>query len=150
MGFQKEMYMQHRRGQCRQNRRRGTVNRPGCRRAGLLHGLTKKDNDYQARRISHGLFGFMENELRPEGIRNNESTRENNFYEAEGKKKSVAQKQTVKVDVNRCKGCGICAEKCRAGAISITDVAVVDASLCTACGACVSACPSGALIMLSR
>ena len=54
---------------------------------------------------------------------------------------------TAIIDKNECTACGICADECPAGAISVDDVAVVNAALCTACGACVDACPSGAISM---
>ncbi len=52
----------------------------------------------------------------------------------------------LRVDREKCVGCGGCAEVCAFGAICIEDgVAVVDPDLCTLCGTCVDNCPEGAL-----
>lgn len=40
-----------------------------------------------------------------------------------------------------CNRCGICADLCPVGAISVKDPAVTDKELCIACGACISNCP---------
>jgi Fe-S-cluster-containing hydrogenase component 2 len=52
----------------------------------------------------------------------------------------------VKVDKEKCSGCGPCVEACPVEAIKIEDnQAVVDADTCIDCGACVDACPNSAL-----
>lgn len=52
----------------------------------------------------------------------------------------------LKVDIEKCTGCGECEESCTFEAIFVEDeVAVVDQDACTLCGICVDACPEGAL-----
>lgn len=54
----------------------------------------------------------------------------------------------VKLDIERCIGCGICADVCPEDAIGISNgKAFVDSTKCTDCGLCVSRCPTGALKM---
>jgi len=52
----------------------------------------------------------------------------------------------LKVDTEKCTGCGECEEVCTFEAICVQDdVAVVDQDACTLCGICVDGCPEGAL-----
>ena len=53
----------------------------------------------------------------------------------------------VKVELDKCIGCGECVSSCPLDAIVIKDEkAVVDAS-CAECGACIDACPNKALVL---
>ena len=52
----------------------------------------------------------------------------------------------LKVDIEKCVGCGECESACTFGAIEVLDgQAVVDLDTCTMCGTCVDVCPEGAL-----
>jgi len=52
----------------------------------------------------------------------------------------------LKIDIDKCIGCGECEEVCSFGAISVVDEkAKVDPETCTLCGTCVDTCPEGAL-----
>lgn len=52
----------------------------------------------------------------------------------------------VKIDKDKCNGCGPCVEACPVEAIKIVDnLAVVDEDTCIDCGACIDACPNSAI-----
>jgi len=56
----------------------------------------------------------------------------------------------IECDANRCTACGLCAEWCPSGALTIDDehdsrILTFTHRACTACGACVAACPEEAL-----
>lgn len=57
----------------------------------------------------------------------------------------------LKVDIEKCTGCGECEEVCSFGAITVLDdKAKVDPELCSLCGTCVDTCPEEALEMESE
>jgi electron transfer flavoprotein alpha subunit/NAD-dependent dihydropyrimidine dehydrogenase PreA subunit len=56
----------------------------------------------------------------------------------------------LKVDTDRCTGCGICEKICPFGAIAVVVKAAQVQTNCTLCGACVSRCPAEALSIERR
>ena len=51
----------------------------------------------------------------------------------------------VKIDSDKCVGCGGCIDLCPSIAISmVDDLVIIDDQLCTECGICVKVCPMNA------
>ncbi|OPY87072.1 MAG: Acryloyl-CoA reductase electron transfer subunit beta [Syntrophaceae bacterium PtaU1.Bin231] len=53
----------------------------------------------------------------------------------------------LKIDKEKCLGCGACIDACPYGALDLVDDVVVVNEKCTACGACIDACPVMALMI---
>ena len=68
-------------------------------------------------------------------------------------------REIVKIDEDKCNGCGLCVPTCNVKAITLAksvapngkaaQLAVVDSGVCLGCGACISACKRGALAMVT-
>jgi electron transfer flavoprotein alpha subunit/NAD-dependent dihydropyrimidine dehydrogenase PreA subunit len=56
----------------------------------------------------------------------------------------------LKIDIDKCTGCGICEKICPFGAIVVVDKTAQVQANCTLCGACVSRCPAGAITIERR
>ena len=57
-------------------------------------------------------------------------------------------KKRAEVNINICVACGVCANQCPRGAITIYKgcYAVVDPDTCVGCGLCGKACPANAIL----
>ncbi|MBN2084135.1 MAG: 4Fe-4S binding protein [Anaerolineales bacterium] len=71
---------------------------------------------------------------------------------AEGGMASVIARSgfVCRVDEAACTACGVCAERCPFGAITVDGAARVDPIRCAGCGVCTVACPNGALTLVRR
>ncbi len=64
----------------------------------------------------------------------------------------MSRRQIVRIDEDKCTGCGLCVTPCAEGAIEIIDgkARVVSDMLCDGAGFCLSVCPTGALSIEER
>lgn len=64
----------------------------------------------------------------------------------------MAVRQIVKIDEEKCNGCGLCVSPCVEGAITIEDgkAKVKNEKLCDGAGFCIGVCPRGALTVEHR
>lgn len=62
------------------------------------------------------------------------------------------KRQIIKIDEEKCNGCGDCVPNCPEGAIQIIDgkARLVDELLCDGLGACIGHCPEGAITIEKR
>ncbi|HHT69944.1 MAG TPA: 4Fe-4S binding protein [Firmicutes bacterium] len=64
----------------------------------------------------------------------------------------MAKRKIVRIDEEKCTGCGLCVTPCAEGAIEIIDgkAKVLREELCDGAGFCLSVCPTGALSIEER
>ncbi|MDD3375124.1 MAG: 4Fe-4S binding protein [Candidatus Omnitrophica bacterium] len=62
------------------------------------------------------------------------------------------KRKIIKIDDDRCNGCGLCAEGCPEGAIQMIDgkARLVSELYCDGLGACIGECPAGAIAIEER
>jgi len=62
------------------------------------------------------------------------------------------RRKIIRIDEEKCTGCGVCVESCVEGAIQIVDgkARLVKESYCDGLGACLKECPEGALTIEER
>jgi Pyruvate/2-oxoacid:ferredoxin oxidoreductase delta subunit len=64
----------------------------------------------------------------------------------------MAKRQVIKIDQEKCDGCGLCVPSCAEGAIQIVDgkAQLLADKFCDGLGACLGECPQGALSIEAR
>ena len=64
----------------------------------------------------------------------------------------MGKRQIIRIDQDKCDGCGMCVPSCAEGAIQIVDgkAQLLADSFCDGLGACLGECPQGALIIEER
>ena len=62
------------------------------------------------------------------------------------------KRTVIKIDENRCTGCGACVKGCHGGVLQIVDgkTRIVNEMYCDGLGACIGECPAGAITLEER
>lgn len=62
------------------------------------------------------------------------------------------KRNIIKIDAEKCNGCGLCVNACHEGALQLVDgkAALVSESYCDGLGACLPECPAGAIAIEER
>jgi NAD-dependent dihydropyrimidine dehydrogenase PreA subunit len=62
------------------------------------------------------------------------------------------KREIIKIDEEKCNGCGVCIPNCHEGALQVIDgkVVLVSELMCDGLGACIGHCPEGALTIEER
>jgi ferredoxin len=63
----------------------------------------------------------------------------------------MTARKTIRIDEERCDGCGLCVPACHEGALAIVDgkARLVSASACDGLGSCLGECPRGAITIVA-
>jgi MinD superfamily P-loop ATPase len=67
------------------------------------------------------------------------------FEVALARNKDLRQRMRLKIDTQKCVGCGICAEGCSLGLLAVKNSKTYVKDGCTACGECVNLCICSAI-----
>ncbi len=72
-------------------------------------------------------------------------------YDRKKEENKMAVRKIIKIDEDKCNGCGLCVPNCAEGALQIVNgkAKVVKDSYCDGLGACLGHCPQGALESLN-
>ena len=64
----------------------------------------------------------------------------------------MAKRQIIKIDEEKCNGCGLCIPGCPEGALQMIDgkARLVSDLFCDGLGACIGHCPEGAITIEER
>lgn len=64
----------------------------------------------------------------------------------------MAKRKIIKIDEEKCNGCGLCIPNCPEGALQVIDgkVRLVSDLYCDGLGACIGHCPEGAITIEER
>ena len=64
----------------------------------------------------------------------------------------MMRRRIIKIDTEKCNGCGLCAKACHEGAIAMIDgkAALMRDDYCDGLGDCLPNCPTGAISFVER